>query len=371
MNHSSVKRQSYSATTVDTVVKRPYVYGHEPNGNEGMMRSSGPIGGGDFEVTIEAANFFRQIPKTGKGMKTMRNSSRTWMALTFAGVIAAGSVQAQLFETSFETGDGYSVGDLNTQDSWSVNAGTASVTNAGTPGPPADGGSQYVTQDASSEIERAVDGSGSDRVLFCGWYYGTGSQALAAPGDTDVAVLLGFEAVDAGNFTVKYYDGSVFQGTTPVKSFSNTAWHKVIVNIRYDTATNSKTYDVKVNGEPCFQVVDFVDDTVAQLNGFKSFSSSSASIDLLRFESSDGDFDGDGTPDDEEMTLSGRDPFVADNVCQNRDVGDFDCSDCTDVNDFLILLDNWQGIYDELGPPAISANDFLNLLDNWQTGSNC
>jgi len=44
-------------------------------------------------------------------------------------------------------------------------------------------------------------------------------------------------------------------------------------------------------------------------------------------------------------------------------VGDFDDSGCTDINDFLLLLDNWQNPF--------TVNDFLNLLDNWQQGPSC
>ncbi len=55
----------------------------------------------------------------------------------------------------------------------------------------------------------------------------------------------------------------------------------------------------------------------------------------------------------------------------NRDSGDFDGDDCTDVSDFLILLDNWQTVFAPLGPPALTATDFLALLDNWQLGPGC
>ncbi len=51
-----------------------------------------------------------------------------------------------------------------------------------------------------------------------------------------------------------------------------------------------------------------------------------------------------------------------------RPFGDFDSSGCTDLNDFLFLLDNWQLVVDG---EAIGLNDFLSLLDNWQTGPSC
>ncbi len=48
--------------------------------------------------------------------------------------------------------------------------------------------------------------------------------------------------------------------------------------------------------------------------------------------------------------------------------GDFDGSGCTNVYDFLYLLDHWTG-----GPdvPLIGTDDFLALLDHWTEGSGC
>lgn len=51
-----------------------------------------------------------------------------------------------------------------------------------------------------------------------------------------------------------------------------------------------------------------------------------------------------------------------------RTVGDFDSSGCTDLTDFLFLLDNWQQV---VGEGIIDLGDFLNLLDNWQQGPSC
>lgn len=44
-------------------------------------------------------------------------------------------------------------------------------------------------------------------------------------------------------------------------------------------------------------------------------------------------------------------------------VGDFNGDKCTNLSDFLILLDGWQDPY--------TLNDFLALLDNWQQGEGC
>lgn len=51
-----------------------------------------------------------------------------------------------------------------------------------------------------------------------------------------------------------------------------------------------------------------------------------------------------------------------------RAVGDFDNSGCTELQDFLFLLDFWQTVVDGT---AIDVQDFLNLLDNWHLGETC
>jgi len=51
-----------------------------------------------------------------------------------------------------------------------------------------------------------------------------------------------------------------------------------------------------------------------------------------------------------------------------RTVGDFDDDECTNINDFLFLLDHWQ---QEVNGTLMGINDFLSLLDNWQQGSGC
>lgn len=51
-----------------------------------------------------------------------------------------------------------------------------------------------------------------------------------------------------------------------------------------------------------------------------------------------------------------------------REAGDFNDDDCTDLADFLFLLDNWQL---EVGGTIMGLDDFLALLDYWQMGPGC
>ena len=53
-----------------------------------------------------------------------------------------------------------------------------------------------------------------------------------------------------------------------------------------------------------------------------------------------------------------------------RSVGDFDSTGCTDIQDFLFLLDNWQAV-SPIGGAPIDIPDFLALLDNWMMGPSC
>ena len=59
---------------------------------------------------------------------------------------------------------------------------------------------------------------------------------------------------------------------------------------------------------------------------------------------------------------------VASLVPCGRGVGDFDGTGCTDIADFLYLLDAWGTHVDGT---TIGIADFLSVLDNWQQGPAC
>jgi len=285
-----------------------------------------------------------------------------------AGALVSGAAaQSVVYEADFESPT-FSTGDLNGQDGWSVNSGTAEVADSPLTAPD---GSQYVDQGVGSDISRAISDT-SDRILFRAYYYGTGSDVLQAPGtDTDVAAVLGFETVDVDNFTVKAYDGTAdaFVAPEPAVSLDNSSWHKIIVSLNY----TDQDYDIMIDDEPYLQGVDFRD-AVAALNGFQATTDNGdANVDMVGFYSSPGDYDDDGISDDDEMTMSGADPLDPSKPgsSSNRGVGDFNGDDCTNLDDFLILLDNWQAVYEPIGDPALGLDDFLNLLDNWQMGAGC
>lgn len=285
-----------------------------------------------------------------------------------AGVLVSGAAaQSIVYEADFED-PAFSLGSLDGQDGWIVTSGAADVVDSPLAAP---AGSWYVDHAAGSDISRAVADT-SDRILFRAYYYGTGSDVLQAPsGETDVAAVLGFETVDGETFTVKAYDGfaAAFVGPNPAVNFSNAEWHKIIVSLNYVDGE----YDIAIDDQPYLQDVAFRD-AVTQLNGFQATSDNGdANVDMVGFYSSPGDYDGDGMSDDEEMITPGADPLDPSKPgpSANRAVGDYNGDGCTDLADFLILMDYWQEIAPEVGPPAMSLGDFLNVTDNWQMGSGC
>ena len=300
------------------------------------------------------------------------------LATTILGLLAGSFAmnapgQSVVYETDFESsgdpsGVSYSTGDLDGQDSWTVDTGSASVADSPLTAP---SGSQYVEQGVSSSISRTVSDN-SSRILFRAWYYGEGSAQLQAPdAGSPVAAILGFRQEDASNFVIAAYDGTAdaFVEPSPAILYSNTDWHKVIVSLNYTDGD----YDIMVDDEPHSTANVFRDASVTDLNGFQSTTDTGSNIDRVGFFSSDGDYDGDGISDDDEMTMSGADPLdpAKPGMTDGRAVGDFNNSGCTDIQDFLILLDNWQMEWPGGGDPVMDVDDFLALLDNWQQGPSC
>lgn len=235
--------------------------------------------------------------------------------------------QTTFYSTSFEAPD-FTPGDLDGQDDWSVEEGSASVVDdaAG-----AFSGSQYVSQGENSVISRLVSGNGSNLVTFTGSYKGTGSDVLVVPDvEEPVAVLLGFRRIDADTFTIAAYDGeeSDYIEPDPAVTFPNDEWVEITALIDYAEGE----FDLSVNGEPYLMGVNFADAGATSLGGFKSLSASASDIDEIGF------FDADtpGIP------------------------GDLNFDGCVDVDDFFILLDDWGNPY--------GVDDFFDVLDNWGMG---
>lgn len=221
-------------------------------------------------------------------------------ALALSAGVLAGTANAQsiISSNSFD-GPDYSAGNLNAQQGWVVDSGTAQVVTG--PLTPAQG-SGYVQLGANTAASLAAPSPGTNYVIVEGYYYGSGSQTLTAPtGGNPIAVLLGFRSVDASNIAVAAYDGVAGDFVEPAGpvTFSNSAWHQMTVAIDY----GNRSFSLAVNGQPHLQNIPFRDDTVSSLNGIGIGSESGANVDAITLYASspEGDYDGDGFSDNFEV----------------------------------------------------------------------
>lgn len=307
---------------------------------------------------------------------------KTWLSLIGAAALTTAMVGASLaqgvvYETSFESADdpsgsNFTLGDLNGQNGWTVEEGVANVVSG--PFTPADA-ARYVNQQENSIISRDLDGGDASRVIVRGWYRGQGSEELQPPpNDRPIAALLGFRRVSGQFFAIAAFDGLEDDYIEPMGGddepivFNNETWHKIVLSLNYDT----KTYDVSVNNIPHLQDIVFRDNTVEALSGFQSFSRTGSNIDLIGFYPSEGDYDENGTSDDDEMRAVGGDPLDPSQPdgYDWRAVADFNQDRCTNFADFVYLLDFWN-LYPFAAQSNINFNDFVALLENWNTGAGC
>ena len=299
-----------------------------------------------------------------------------WLSLLSASAITVGLAGGALaqdvaYETEFRAADDpsgfdFTPGDLDGQDDWTVEEGLANIVTG--PFTPV-AGTQYVNQQENSIIGRDVDGEDANRVIVRGWYRGQGSEELQPPpDDRPIAALLGFRRVSSGHFAIAAFDGNEDDYVEPTAGndqpiiFANNRWHKIILSINYDT----KTYDVSVNTMPHLQDVAFRDDTVEKLNGFQSFSRTGSNLDQIGFFPSDGDYDGDGISDDDEMRTPRGNPLDPDmpDGYDFRAMGDFNQDNVTNFQDFIFLLEHWAK-YPWADQSAMGFPDFIALLENW------
>ncbi len=228
--------------------------------------------------------------------------------------------QSVIYESDFEnsndpSGNSYSTGTLDSQDSWSVIAGSAEVVD--NQGAPADSsGPQVVDLSQNTSIQRAVSSSES-RILFRGYYRGEGVDTPVPPPAADpIAAALTFRRVDGSTFTIGAWDENLMEYVEPENTargiaaplFSNTDFHKIIISLDYTNGV--KSYDIAVNNEPYLQDIPFKTAALSDLNGVLCSSQVGSQVDKIGFFASPtGDYDGDGISDDDEMVTAGADPF--------------------------------------------------------------
>lgn len=301
----------------------------------------------------------------------MRNGILNTLGLGLLAATLVTAAQAQedrlIYSTSFETSEGYTLGALP-QNSWAVEgANGASVVDTPLSAPD---GSNYVLQNADTTVSRDIVDQDATQVIFRAHYYGEGSENLQPPARSarqagDPALIIGFEKVDANNVSVSVYDNNTQNWLSSGLNLANDQFHVITALLDYST---QKVY-MSVNNQaiPAFQNIDF-SNPVSNINGFNSMTDTGLSFDGVIVMATDGDADNDGESDIDELTTNGADPLETLVPYDWAAKADFDKNRCTDLNDFLTLLDNWQGTYDTI---TVDLNVFLALLDNWQTGPGC
>lgn len=251
---------------------------------------------------------------------------------------AAGAARAQstVYATGFEVGDGFTAGALAGQGGWAVGSGSANVT----AGSGAGGSAQFVQMGTNSVANRPAT-SAASRVLVRTYYQGTGTATLLPPTGPNAAALA-FRTLDASNVTLAAWDGTANAWVEPAgpPALSNSAWHEIVVSLNY----TAKTFNVRVNGANYLQNIPFDDNTVSDLEGISTSSTSNAKFDSIALYDSgaNGDYDGDGWTDQFETAAGNSNPLagnpgVAYTTGEEPSYGDYNADNNHDLTDAQLL----------------------------------
>lgn len=235
------------------------------------------------------------------------------LSLIAAHIAAEGEA---FYETHFASSDdpsgfSFSIGNLDGQGGegdlprWLVTAGEASVV----AGPDSHSADQHVVQEPESAIRRD-NPHAAERVIVRAFRRGAGLATLIPPPPgTSAAGVIAFQDVNGSEYSIHAWDGSVGSYLAPPSGSELSAgeWSEIIMSLNY--APGARHYDVMANGLPLFEKVGFLDSDVESFAGFESATQSGSSLDTVGFHASDGDYDGDGWPDDLEMRLPGGHPL--------------------------------------------------------------
>lgn len=271
------------------------------------------------------------------------------------------------YETNFAAEDdpsgfSFSIGNLDGQGAagdfpgWLVTEGEAFVVS----GPPSQSADRHVEQAPDSTI-RANRANPSGRILVRAFHRGSGVEGLAPPPPgTSAAGVIAFQDLGAGEYSIHAWDGksSVFLAPPPATVLPAGEWNEVLMSFNY--ASGARHFDVMANGEPLFEEVGFLDPGIETFAGFESSSHSGSSIDTVGFFASDGDYDGDGWPDDLEMRLTGGHPLDPD-----RTPGDINGNGDVNLLDAVLLGRISAGAMpaDGLTPIDITRNGSIDEAD--------
>ena len=238
------------------------------------------------------------------------------------------------YATGFEAPT-YTAGSLDTQDGWSVEAGTATVqtTKKHT-------GAQGVELQADTTIARAIDGTGLSIVWAEGYYSGNGiSGTPELPSTPEATAIVFFSSVNG--IQCLNGDGSgggtfVNTGVTP----SSSVWHKITIKFNFTT----QKWSCYINDVLKASNLGFRDN-VTKFNGFKNFSKIMSYFDDFKVVPSlKGDATLDNLVDIIDVILlinhlnanpAQTDPIILDNMDYNAD-GNVTSADLTALLDYIL-----------------------------------
>ncbi len=269
--------------------------------------------------------------------KKEREKMRKGITLVTVAFVLCGVVFAQApipYETGFEAPDFTAGQSINGQDSWQVLSETdATITDA-----LAQAGSQSVSLEAGSQIDKALTGTGHNIVWMEGYFRGAGSSTEPEfPKEPGASAIVFFSATDG----IRCLNGNgsgggdwVDTGVTLVEA----QWYKI--SIRQDYTT--RKWNCYVDGALKASDLGFRD-VVSELHGFRDFADTQSYLDTFRvIPVLKGDVNGDRKLDVADVVSLLNHPGgsgITDLILlDNADVDNSGTIDATDVTALINIL---------------------------------
>ncbi len=231
-------------------------------------------------------------------MKAMKSHLALSVAVGVVLALAVSVVPARdLFSTSFESGEGYAVGeDIGTKTDWTTNLqDVAVITDA-----EAGDGTQSLQLNVGAVVDRQISGATANEAAWIEAYFkGPGSPAATPsyPDSPPASAIIHFSATNG----IQLYDGTgqTWEQAVDHATIDANKWYQV--TLRQDYLTQK--WDCFIDGtKQNSAALGFRDASVTKLNGFMNLSDTTSYLDNLRVvEALRGDANGDETVDSADL----------------------------------------------------------------------